>query len=78
MHKYEQYLPLLLVALTVLLLGCWNPPCLQQKDHGLPNGKPNYVLVALLSFAVGVLGHLLLYPKHGLGHHSSRSHSPRR
>lgn len=61
MEHYEYYLPLVISALVVVLLGCWNPKCLQTKEHGLPSGKLNYPLVALLSFLSGVLGCLILH-----------------
>ncbi len=51
--KYEYYIPVVVVALVVLLLGCMNPVCLQSKK-GASAGNPNYVLVALVSLLAGV------------------------
>jgi hypothetical protein len=54
MH-HEHYLPVVLSALTVLLLGCINFPGLQAKADGKKTGQPNYLWLALISFLVGAL-----------------------
>ena len=53
--KPEDYLPVVVTALTVLVLGCWNPKALQAKQGGRPTGQPSYLWLALLAFVVGVL-----------------------
>lgn len=58
---YEHYLPVVLAALTVLLLGCWNPKGLQEKDKDLiakqaaEGGTPSYKWLALFALIVGML-----------------------
>lgn len=55
-NHYESYLPVVLAALTVLVLGCLNPPALQVRDaNGNPNGCPNYLWLALFALVVGAL-----------------------
>nr|QBK85440.1 MAG: hypothetical protein LCMAC101_00270 [Marseillevirus LCMAC101] len=56
MAQHEQYLAVALAALTVLILGCWNPEALQKKNStGQPSGHPNYLWLALFAFLVGAL-----------------------
>ena len=56
MHQYEHYLPVVLSALTVLILGCWNPKSLQIRDaKGAPSGYPSYLWLSLVAFIVGLL-----------------------
>ena len=56
MHQnYEHYLPVVLAALTVLVLGCWNPVMLQSKVGGSASGHPSYMWLALISLLVGVV-----------------------
>lgn len=55
MHQYELYLPAVLAALTILLLGCWNPKALQAKKGGVATGCPSYMWLALISLLVGLL-----------------------
>ncbi len=59
MAQHEQYLAVALAALTVLILGCWNPVGLQSKNgsngQGSPSGKPSYLWLALFAFLVGAL-----------------------
>jgi H+/Cl- antiporter ClcA len=51
-----QYCGVVITALTVVLLGCWNPVGLQQKDAaGKANGCPNYLWVALIALLVGIV-----------------------
>lgn len=56
--KHEHYLPVVLAALTVLLLGCWNPKFLretkeEQAKHA--NGAPSYKWLALFALLAGIL-----------------------
>jgi len=54
---YEYYLPIVVAALTVLLLGWWNPRALQTKNHaGKPSGYPSYLWLSLSVLIIGVLG----------------------
>lgn len=51
---YDHYLPVVLTALAVLVLACWNPKALQvHRDH-MPTGHPNYMIVALIALLVGL------------------------
>lgn len=55
-REYEHYLPVVLAALTVLILGCWNPQALQaQNSQGKPSGYPSYLWLSLFAFLVGIL-----------------------
>ncbi len=59
MHRYEHYLPVVLTALTVLLLAMCNPKMLQvqpgQKTQTGCVGCPNYILLSLIALVVGML-----------------------
>jgi hypothetical protein len=57
MAQHEQYLAVALAALTVLILGCWNPKALQSRksDGVTPSGYPSYLWLALFAFLVGAL-----------------------
>ena len=62
--QYEHYLPIVLAALTVLILGCWNPQGLQAKNaNGSASGYPNYLWLALLALLVGALSVFLIRNK---------------
>lgn len=52
---YDKYLPVVLAALTVLVLGCINPQPLQTTVHNKPSGYPNYMWLALAALLVGLL-----------------------
>ena len=55
MKNYEQYLPVVLAALTVLLLGCMNVKALQSKTKsGQHTGQPSYLWLAVVSLLVGL------------------------
>lgn len=63
---YDHYLPVVLAALTVLILGCWNPRQLQSHQNGVPSGHPSYVWLAVISLIVGLVAcYLVDYNKHG-------------
>jgi hypothetical protein len=64
---HNMYLAVILSALTVLVLGCWNPTPLQTVQHGKPTGQPNYMWLALLSLLVGLLTCYLVAMKKGKG-----------
>lgn len=57
MVKYEHYLPVVLMALTILILGCSNPKAFQARDRSSkqPSGHPSYVWLAGLGLLVGAL-----------------------
>ena len=56
MAHHEQYLAIALTALTVLILGCWNPKALQARNpSGNALGYPNYLWLAFFAFIVGSL-----------------------
>ncbi len=55
MPQHEQYLAVALAALTVLILGCWNPEGLQSKKNGSRIGQPSYLWLAFFAFLVGSL-----------------------
>ena len=57
---YDHYLPVVIAALTVLILGCWNPRALQQVQNGQPNGCPNYMWLALFALLAGLLSCYLM------------------
>ena len=56
---YEHYLPVVLAALTVILLGCWNPKFMREDQaerakHALLGG-PSYKWLAFFALVVGML-----------------------
>ena len=55
MHSYDLYVPVILSALTILVLGCINFKSLQIKRNGVATGYPNYMYLALISLIVGSL-----------------------
>jgi len=58
---YDSCLCVLFSALTVMILGCWNPRHLQTKSaDGTPSGHPNYLWLALISLLVGLVCCMLL------------------
>ena len=68
MARHEQYLAVALAALTVLILGYWNPKALQARNaNGDAMGYPNYLWLALFAFLAGVLCCWLQYQQRGGG-----------
>jgi hypothetical protein len=64
---YDHYLSIVLSALTVLILGCWNPVMLQVTRNGVPTGYPNYMWLALFALLVGLIScYLISMNKKGL------------
>jgi H+/Cl- antiporter ClcA len=57
---YDHYLPIVVAALTVLVLGCWNPRALQTTQNGQPTGCPNYLWLALFALLAGLLSCYLM------------------
>lgn len=60
----DRYLPIVVAALTVLILGCLNPVVLQSMQGGKSTGHPSYMW---LSFAALVSGLLTCFLMHGSG-----------
>lgn len=53
---HDHYLPVILSALTVVVLGCMNPQIFQKRTaDGQPDGSPNYVWLSVVSLVVGLL-----------------------
>lgn len=59
-YKYDEYLPVIITALVVLVLGCWNPKLLQSQHGGKPSGYPSYMWLSLIALAIGLLTVFLL------------------
>lgn len=61
MHNNEKLVPVVVAALAVLILGCWNPKCFQVKGDGAPgNGGPNYLWLALFALIFGWLACVMM------------------
>jgi hypothetical protein len=56
---YQKFLPIIISALTVLILGMWNPSLLQKRVGGKPVGVADPKLLALAALGTGA-GSLLL------------------
>jgi hypothetical protein len=63
---YDHYLPIVIAALVILLLGCWNPKALQMKQNGRPTGCPNSMWLALAALLSGIASCYIL-KQGGLG-----------
>lgn len=66
----DHYLSVVIAALTVLILGCWNPVVLQARQNGKPSGHPSYMWLSLLALLAGLLSCYLMHPegkRRGLG-----------
>ena len=52
---YQKYIPIVVSALTVLILGMWNPVLLQKRISGQPNGQydPKWLALAALGTGAG-------------------------
>jgi hypothetical protein len=50
----DKYLGVILAALTLIVLGCWNPQSLQVQQNGKASGCPNYLWLALIALVVGI------------------------
>lgn len=68
---YDLYFPIVISALTVLILGAWNPRGLQTVQNGQPNGNPNYMWLALISLLVGLLAAYLTHSSNYRGRKST-------
>lgn len=55
------YVGVVVTALVVLLLGCWNPKLLQQKKDDKPTGCPSYLWISLIALLVGLLTCLFMH-----------------
>ena len=58
----DHYLSVVVAALTVLILGCWNPVVLQAHQNGKPSGHPSYMWLSLLALIAGLLSCYLMHP----------------
>lgn len=58
----DHYLPLVIAALTVLILGCWNPVSLQARQSGKPSGHPSYMWLSGAALVAGLLSCFLMHP----------------
>lgn len=63
---YDHYLPVVVAALTVLILGCWNPRALQTMQNGQPTGNPSYMWLALFALLAGLLSCYLMKGAKGM------------
>ena len=57
---YEQYISVVLAALAVIILGCWNPPALQVQHGGKPSGHPSYRWLAFAALLVGLMSQYMM------------------
>jgi len=57
---YDEYLPVIITALVMLVLACWNPKVLQEQKQGQPQGRPSYVTLSLLSLLAGIFSVFLM------------------
>lgn len=57
---YDKYLPILISALTILILGCWNPEALQAQKDGVLSGHPSYMMLSLFALLAGLLSAYLM------------------
>lgn len=55
------YLPVIVAALTILILGCWNPKMLQTVQNGQTTGHPNYVWLSVIALLSGLLSCYLMH-----------------
>ena len=62
---YDQYLPILIAALTILIIGCWNPEALQARKDGMPTGHPSYMMLSLFALLAGLISAYLMQGKKG-------------
>lgn len=58
---YDHYLPVVVAALVVLILGCWNPKVLQAQRGGVPSGHPSYMMLSLFALLAGLLTCYLMH-----------------
>lgn len=65
MASFKSYLPILIVVLVILLLGCWNPRGTQAKDaNGNPKGYQSTNWLAFWVLVIGLLACALVH-NHG-------------
>lgn len=56
MHEYERYIPVIVAALAVLVLGWLNPLALQTRNYsGKSAGCPSYLWLSLAVLLIGSL-----------------------
>ena len=55
-HQLNDYLPIILVTLVILILGCWNPRATQAKDaSGNPKGYQSTNWIAFWVLVIGLI-----------------------
>ena len=57
----DHYLPIVVSALAVLILGCWNPVVLQSMQNGKPSGQPSYMWLSLMALLAGLVSCFLMH-----------------
>lgn len=55
------YLPVIVAALTVLILGYLNPKSIQVYQNGQATGHPSYMWLSLLALLAGLLSCYLMH-----------------
>lgn len=60
----DHYIAVVIAALTVLVLGCWNPLMLQARQNGKPTGHPSYMWLSMAALVAGLAS---CYLMHGAG-----------
>lgn len=60
MISQDHYLPVVVAALVVLILGCWNPRGLQVYKKGVSTGCVSYIWLALFALLGGAVTVLIL------------------
>jgi len=60
----DHYLPVVVAALVVLVLGCLNPVVLQHRVNGKPSGQPSYMWLSFMALLAGLLTCYLMHGNH--------------
>jgi len=63
----DHFAPVVVAALTVLILGCLNPVVLQSRMAGKPTGHPSYMWLSFCSLVAGLLTCFLMHGSNGKG-----------
>lgn len=58
----DHYISIVIAALAVLIMGCWNPVMLQAQQNGKPTGHPSYMWLSLIALLAGLLSCYLMHP----------------
>lgn len=57
----DHYVPIVMSALAVLILGCLNPVVMQSMQGGKPTGHPSYMWLSFVALVVGLLTCFLMH-----------------